>query len=150
MNSLKTTKAALLLIFASCAYAEEPKAAYVPETTTTSEVFRSRVLKVHHFIEADFEYLAYTIDWRGREVVVSATAIGEILKEGDTIRCMMRAMPVAVGEGKKAAITFSILSSGGGSTDAVRLQAVADEVRRRRAERGATAAEKQAEDAPSR
>jgi hypothetical protein len=115
---------------------EEPKA-YAPETTESSEIFRTKVLKVHHFTEADFEYLAYTIDWRGHEVIVVPFSADEILKEGDAIRCTMRAMPVKVGEGKKATITFSVLPSRTSASNAARLQTVADEVNRRRANRNA-------------
>lgn len=117
---------------------EEPKA-YVAETTSTSETFRSRVLKVHHFVEADFEYLAYTVEWRGHEVVVAAISTDEVLKPGDEIRCMMRSAPLAVGEGKKAAVSFSMVSSRVTSNDAARLKAVAAEVNRRRAQRAAEA-----------
>lgn len=129
--------AAIILASVVNTYAEEPKA-YVAETTESSETFRSRILKVHHFTEADFEYLAYTVDWRGHEVVVVPFSADEILKEGDIIRCTMRAMPVKVGEGKKATITFSVHSSRGSAGSAVRIQAVADEVNRRRATRNAS------------
>ena len=139
LTALKTVTAALLLASAAHASAEESRS-YVSESTATSEVFRSRVLKVHHFTEADFEYLAYTIDWRGHEVVVPAAPGAEILKEGDTIRCTMRATPVKTGEGTKAAIVFSIVSAGTTAADAARLQAVADEVNRRRAKRAEAAA----------
>jgi hypothetical protein len=116
--------------------AEEPKT-YVAETTASSETFRSRVLKVHHFIEADFEYLAYTIDWKGHEVVVYASSTDEILKEGDEIRCLMRSAPLKVGENKKAALTFSIITSPIAPRDDARLRAVAAEVNRRRVIRAA-------------
>lgn len=127
---------AMMLACVVSLHAEESKA-YIPETTSSSETFRSRVLKVHHFTEADFEYLAYTIDWRGHEVIVVSYSTEHKLKEGDTIRCAMRASPVKVGEGKKAAITFSILSSNTTTSDGARLQSVADEVRRRQALRDA-------------
>ena len=114
--------------------AEETKG-YVTETTASTETFRSRVLKVHHFTEADFEYLAYTVDWKGHEVLVPASFIDEILKEGDEIRCMMRSSPVKVGEGKRAVLTFSIISPRVASNDEARLRAVDAEVNRRRATR---------------
>ena len=113
--------------------AEESKG-YVPESTERSEIFKSRVLRVHHFIEGDLQYLAYTVDWRGHEVVISASNVDEILKEGDEIRCQMRSAPLRHGDGEKAGISFWILPART-SNDAARLKAVADEVNRRRAAR---------------
>jgi hypothetical protein len=136
---IRSIKSRIVLLLLACALglrAEEPKA-YVSETIESSETFRSRVLKVHHFIEGDFHYLAYTVEWRGHEVVVTSSSADEPLKEGDTVRCTMRALPARVGEGKKSALIFSVLSSRPASADAARLQAVADEVNRRRAARNA-------------
>lgn len=108
---------------------------YTIESTATSEVFQTRVLKVHHFIESGFEYLAYTVDWRGQEVVVFPSSTKEILKEGDIIRCTMRSKPMMVGEDQRAAITFSVLSPEISVSDTARLQTIATEVGRRRAMR---------------
>ncbi|HSI07996.1 MAG TPA: hypothetical protein VK985_05350 [Rariglobus sp.] len=112
--------------------ADEPKA-YVAEITETSETFRSRILKVHRFVEGDLEYTAYTINWRGHEVLVPAGLTDQILKEGHEIRCLMSSKPFKVGGDKKASIGFSIISSRPDADDnEARLRENAAEVKRRR------------------
>ncbi len=133
MKKTLSTSILACLIFASTIHAEDSKG-YVPESTERSEIFKSRVLRVYHLIEGDLQYVAYAIDWRGHEVVVSATNVDEILKEGDEIRCQMRSAPLRHGDGKKAGISFWILPART-SSETARLKAVADEVNRRRATR---------------
>lgn len=108
---------------------------YVSEGIASSETFRTRILKVHQFVENDFEYTTYTITWRGHEVALPAPLGFSPMKEGDEIRCMMKSSPLKVGGGAKASISFSIISSQASSNDDARLRAVAAEVHRRRAER---------------
>jgi hypothetical protein len=136
-KTLGTSIIALCLMCSSAIHAEDSKG-YAPESTERSEIFKSRVLRVHHLIEGDLQYLAYTVDWRGHEVIVVATNVDEILKEGDEIRCQMRSAPLRHGDGKKAGISFWILPARTGN-DAARLKAVADEVNRRRAAKEAKA-----------
>jgi hypothetical protein len=113
----------------------EKSEGYVAESIATSETFRTRILKVHQFVEGDFEYAAYSITWRGHEVVVPALLGDPILKEGDEIRCVMRSSPSKVGGDQKTSISFAIVSSRASGNDEARLRAVAAEVNRRRAER---------------
>jgi hypothetical protein len=133
MRKTLTTSILACLVFASTIQAEDSKG-NAPESTERSKIFKSRVLRVHHLVEGDLQYVAYTIDWRGHEVVVSSTNVDEILKEGDEIRCQMRSAPLRHGDGKKAGISFWILPARS-SSEAARLKAVADEVNRRRATR---------------
>jgi hypothetical protein len=144
---MKTTSLIFTLILALPGFvafgADTPKS-YQAESSSSSETFRTRILKVHHFVEGDFQYTAYTVDWRGHEVVVPVLSTAEILKEGDEIRCQMRSSAVKAGDAEKGALSFSIVSTKTISGEQARLEAVAAEVMSRRAKRAAEAARDEA------
>ena len=134
MKSHIIYSAILALFFTASTSAEEPPG-YIAETMESSETFRSRILKVHQVVEGDLEFAAYTVSWRGHEIVIPAPMGVDVLKEGDEIRCLMKSTPYKVGGRKRGMMSFSIISSRARADDEARLRAVAAEVNRRRAER---------------
>ena len=136
MNTLfKLLSISLIFASAICTVRAEDAKAYVPETKASSEVFQTRVLKVYHITEGDLEFLSYVIEWRGHEVVVIPRSAKEIYKEGDTVRCMMRAAPAKITDGQKVPVTFSIFPSKTSAEEAARIQAVTDAVNPRPAKK---------------
>ena len=115
---------------------------YKSESKSMTEVFTSKILKVYSFQEENHQYVAYVVTWKDHEVVVSPLgAVGgaDKYKVGDTIRCQMQQLPARVGDENKSLITFSIMYGSGTTVDAARMEAVSQEVERRRAEREARA-----------
>jgi hypothetical protein len=121
---------------------------YKSESQSVSEVFTSTITKVYSAADGDYSFAAYAVTWRNQEVIVTTYQRHDDLTVGDTVRCEMRQLP-SVLAGNKGRMTFSLLGRPGDVTAAVvlnptpaeelaRLERVATEVRRRRAEREAS------------
>lgn len=128
----------LALVFTGFLRADnEP--AYKLESRTVSETFSTRVLKVLSFEEGNSEYVAYVVDWKGHEVVVSAGYASKEEKRlsvGDDVRCRMTDAQQKLFEPGKSRLTF--LLDVPPAESAQRLQAIADEIKTRRQKRQTT------------
>ena len=110
-----------------------PPATYTPESRSSVEVFTSPVLKVYALQEGDVAYQAYVVQWKEHEVVIIPSAGPEAKRYavGDTIRCQMTQFVHRVGDQARPRVSFSMVGDSG--DERARLEAVAEEVRRRRA-----------------
>ncbi len=115
-----------------------PPASYTPESRSSVEIFTSPVLKVYAFQEGDVAYHAYVVQWKEHEVVVTPSAGLEAKRYtvGDTIRCQMIQFAHRKGDQTRPRVSFSIVGDSG--DESARLEAIAEEVRRRRALRETT------------
>jgi hypothetical protein len=136
---------ASIVAFSTLGRAAETSA-YQMESKATSEVFTSRITKVYSARDGERRFFAYVIVWQDQEVIVTPySARHDDLAVGDTVRCEMRQThPPTIG-GSKGRMTFLLLGKPGDSLpvgmvqsnpeEQARLEGVAAEVARRRAER---------------
>ncbi|ACB73952.1 hypothetical protein [Opitutus terrae] len=113
---------------------------YVVEAKSASETFTSKVLKVYSFSAENIDYVAYVVNWRGHEIVVTPGFMpaGKALGVGDPIRCTMHHFSRPSG---LARVAFTMAPSVGEAPgllpdpahEQTRLDAIAAEVERRRA-----------------
>jgi hypothetical protein len=124
----------VLSALASASFCMAQSSAYKTTATSSTEVFSTKILKVYEAHSQEGVYIAYAVDWRGQEVIVTQSATKEPLKVGDEIECTMTSPLLSIESGKKATLRFAI---GNTSHDAERLEAIRSEVKRRRDARGA-------------
>ncbi len=113
---------------------------YKSETRSESEVFTSKVLKVYACEEGGAEFVAYVVNWRGHEVVVSTSngpAPAKRYEVGDTIRCQMFQSPRGMGDQRGLRMTFMAFPPwaslpGMPLSEDARLEAIGAEVAERR------------------
>lgn len=123
----------LILTLAPAVYGEGDDN-YVPEIRNTSETFTSKVLKVYAFQEAEIDYTAYVVSWRGHEVVVTAGPGDTSTKThavGDSIRCRMHHLTRKTDTGITAHTQFILAH--GAENEQARLDAIEASVQSRRA-----------------
>jgi hypothetical protein len=132
-------KISFILLFVSLvgfAFSAEPSA-YKLESSSSSEIFSTKILKIYQVEMDASSYVAYVVDWRGQEIVVTPSIYSlpqASLKVGDSVRCSMRTSLVVPGSNKKAYLSFDIVPV----ADREHLEAVANEVRDRRERREAS------------
>jgi hypothetical protein len=122
--------------------------AYKTMAASSTEVFSTKILKVYEAHSPEGAYIAYVVDWRGREIVVVPSGAREPLKVGDALECTMRSSLASTKDGGKAVLRFTLENPMSAmSGDAERLEAIRHEVQRRRDARAAAACriEKQGE-----
>lgn len=136
------------LIACSTLRGESPSSAggtYTPESHTYSEVFTSKVLKVYSFQDGDADYVAYVVNWKDHEVVVTPSmTAGTKYNVGDAIRCVMSQSSFRTGDTNRTRVTFLVVNATTGVTateEARRMEAITAEVESRRAARAASATE---------
>lgn len=131
----KTKPILSLLLLGAALLRGEGTSNYAPESRSAFETFTTKVLKVYAFQDGDYEYVAYLVNWKDHEVVVTplGSAASEAkLKEGDTIRCTMQQANHRIGDTNKSRISFYVASNLNTTDGVERLSEVASEVRRRR------------------
>src|SRR5579871_5667713 len=102
---------------------------YTPLSRTVSETFTSKVVKVYSFQEGDSSYVAYVVNWKDHEVIVTPLAFGGAAtdtpyKVGDTIRCQIEQMDRKLGDSSKTSMTFFIASTATSSDERLRLDSI--------------------------
>jgi hypothetical protein len=123
-------------------------AGYKSESQALSEIFTSTITKVYSVRDGDYRFVAYAVAWRNQEVIVTPfSPQHEDLTVGEVVRCEMRQIHPSVGGAGKGRMTFSLLGRPGEPSaigvrpspveEQARLEAVAAEVSRRRADREA-------------
>ena len=106
-------------------------------------------MKVYSCQEGQFDYVAYVVQWKDHEVVVMPLGLVPAAKHyavGDVIRCRMMEMQRAgrgPGESGVARMMFSIVENPS-ANDEHRMQAITEEIERRRATREEALAAKRA------
>lgn len=143
---------ASLLVVAVALRAAEPTSGYRSESKSVSELFSSPILKIYAASEGEHRYVAYVVRWKENEIVVVPSSYMrglEDLKVGDTVRCQMTQEHHLAGDDSAPKMRFILMSGPGGplssvrgvststAEEAARLEQVAQEVTRRRAQREA-------------
>jgi hypothetical protein len=108
---------------------------YKTETQTSNEVFSTTILKIYQAQGDDGTFTAYVVDWRGQEVVVLPSTVQTAepaLKVGDSVRCMMSRFSTRTdGSERGSRLRFSFFTAVN-PNDSERLEAIKEEVHRRR------------------
>lgn len=92
MKPLKVAIASFCMLGSALSWGAEATN-YTPDSRTYMETFTSKVIKVYSFQENDLDYVAYVVNWKDYEVIV--TPLGLVAGEkrynvGDTIHCTMQ------------------------------------------------------------
>jgi hypothetical protein len=141
---MKTSTFILILVIASSAIVRaDGGTSYTRKSRVVLETFTSKVIKVLSFEDGDSEYDAYVVNWKDHEVVVASNSIGPgnpKYKVGDVVTCNLQQNYNIAGGATKARVSFSLGVStstlyGSSEEEQRRLQAIAEEVRVRRAAR---------------
>ena len=110
---MKRSHILLLVSSVGLAFCAEPSS-YKLESSSSSEIFSTKILKIYQ-AEADTgTYVAYVVDWRGQEIVVTPSSFSlphVALKVGDIVRCSMRTSAVLPGSNKRASLSFAIVTA---------------------------------------
>jgi hypothetical protein len=104
----------LLMLCAAVPSFAEGTASYTPESSSSSEIFASKIVKIYSFQDGDISYIAYVVVWKDHEIIVSPLpefVADSHFKVGDTIRCQMRQAHRRIGDQDMASVTFSIVLS---------------------------------------
>ena len=135
---IASTVTALLALALGPRSLAAPPASYTPESKSSVEIFTSQVLKVYAFQEGDLDYHAYVVQWKEHEVVVTPSAGPDAKRYAvsDTIRCQMTQFVHRMGNQTRPRVSFTIVGDSG--DERARLEAISEEVRRRRALRETT------------
>lgn len=86
---------ALLPAFLHAADAQPvPSDKMPPGVSSNYEVLQGKVLKVYKAQEGEAKFLAYVVEWKGQEVVVSDALSMTEYKEGDQLSFMVQAVEI--------------------------------------------------------
>jgi len=104
MNKVKTTFAAILAIsiVLFCNGCDLSK--YMPKSSFTTE--KGPITKVYSAADGPYHFIAYVVDWKGTEVVVSDPLGKSSHKAGDTISFLAQKIEVS---GTVRALSFTAL-----------------------------------------
>jgi hypothetical protein len=132
---MKRSHILLLLSSAGWTFCAEPSS-YKLESSSASEVFSTKILKIYQADADTGSYVAYVVDWRGQEIVVIPSSFSlphAPLKVGDIVRCSMRTSPIIPGSNKRTSLSFAIMTA----PDTESLEAFIVAARERREKRDA-------------